>query len=65
MLSTTYRIEPIRVHCLLATRALGYQDGPLASVLTSGVFPLRFYALLEQVEVCPRCYPAWRLDVVV
>ena len=47
-----YRIQPVCVHCLLAARALGNQHSPFASVLTSGVLPLRLYALLEKVKVC-------------
>ena len=60
-----YRIEPIRIHCLFAAGPFGDQYSPFASMFTSGVFPLRFYAFLEEVKVCSRSYPARRLDIVV
>ena len=63
--ANAYRIEPVCVHCLLATGTLGDQHGPFASVLAPRVLPLRFYALLEKVEVCSRSYPARGLDVIV
>ena len=60
-----YRIEPVCVHCLLATGTLGDQHSPFASMLAPRVLPLRFYALFEQVKVCSRSYPARGLDVIV
>lgn len=61
----TYRIQPVCVQDLLGVGTLWDEHGPLAAVLTRGVFPLRLNALLEEMEVCAHCQPAGWLDVVV
>ena len=61
----TYRIQPVRVHCLLAIWTFGYKHGPFAAMLAFRVLPLRFNAFFEQVKVCSCCYPAWGLDIIV
>lgn len=60
-----YRVEPVCVHCLLATGTLRHKHSPFPSMLAPRILPLRFYALFEEVKICSRCYPAGGLDVVV